>query len=76
MIIDYDIRLKVRARDRNKCRICGAGHKLESHHVISKAHGGSDHIDNLITLCRKCHKKIHEEQPFKAEKRYLEAWVF
>lgn len=76
MVLSYELRQAIKNRDRNKCRICGAYHKLEVHHVISKAHGGTDHPDNLITLCRKCHKKIHEEQPFKAEKRFLEAWAY
>jgi len=29
------------------------------HHLIPVFMGGSDHIDNLITVCYFCHKKLH-----------------
>jgi 5-methylcytosine-specific restriction endonuclease McrA len=29
------------------------------HHVIRRGEGGSDEIENLIGLCRECHKKAH-----------------
>lgn len=34
------------------------GH-LDAHHIIPVSNGGTDAPDNLITLCRDCHKKIH-----------------
>jgi hypothetical protein len=31
------------------------------HHVTLRSHGGSDFVDNLIGLCKPCHKSIHQE---------------
>ena len=48
-------------RDGYKCQICGQEHgKLEIHHIIFRSEGGSNSIDNLITLCPECHHKIHQ----------------
>ena len=33
---------------------------MEVHHIIFRSQGGSDELDNLITLCEKCHKAIHD----------------
>jgi 5-methylcytosine-specific restriction endonuclease McrA len=30
---------------------------FEVDHVIALEHGGSNHIDNLVALCRDCHGK-------------------
>lgn len=30
------------------------------HHIIYRSKGGSDEIENLITLCETCHKKLHK----------------
>jgi hypothetical protein len=32
---------------------------LDPHHVIYRSAGGLDVLNNLITLCRKCHDDIH-----------------
>lgn len=39
------------------CCICHrfAGTKIEIHHIIQKADGGSDDFDNAIPLCLECH---------------------
>lgn len=50
----------VLARDKYTCKNCKTRKgKLEIHHIIWKKDGGSDRPDNLITLCKDCHKKIH-----------------
>lgn len=46
------LRAKVRARDHNRCRNCGATEKLSVHHI---QRGGPDAYDNLILLCSRCH---------------------
>ena len=47
-------------RDDYKCQVC---HKskvpLHVHHIQYHSKEGSNHEDNLITLCEKCHKDIH-----------------
>ena len=51
-------------RDGYKCRACGKskfkdGVRLEVHHIIRKADGGTDVPENVVTLCEDCHKTHH-----------------
>ena len=44
----------------NECELCYARDtKLDVHHVIPVEEGGTDDQDNLVCLCRHCHKVIH-----------------
>jgi 5-methylcytosine-specific restriction protein A len=55
------IRPKVSQRDGGMCRVMGPGCTriaTEVHHVIEVAAGGSDDLDNLISICAPCHKHI------------------
>ena len=48
-------------RDNYTCQYCGKKHaRLEVHHIIFRSLGGSDDERNLITLCEKCHKAVHD----------------
>ena len=48
-------------RDNYTCQCCGKKHvRLEVHHIIFRSMGGADDERNLITLCEKCHKLIHD----------------
>jgi len=60
------LRLKIRVfeRDRWKCRDCNSdfsgdkfNNKLDIHHIIPKSVWGKDSFENLITLCKNCHRK-------------------
>lgn len=44
-------------RDGNRCVACGATWRLTPHHVKSRRSGGTDSINNLITLCGRCHSR-------------------
>ena len=46
-------------RDDFKCRQCGQRGRLEAHHIVPLWKGGADTIDNLLTLCRNCHIRLH-----------------
>ena len=58
----------VNLRDCLACRVCGqrptskigyhAG--FEYHHVLQRAHGGSDDPSNLVLLCHSCHVRWHQ----------------
>ncbi|MFX0093219.1 MAG: RNA-guided endonuclease IscB, partial [Candidatus Hodarchaeota archaeon] len=53
----------VRARDQHTCQLCkGKSHdpRLECHHIIPRTEGGTDIPANLITLCKQCHKEVHD----------------
>jgi hypothetical protein len=49
-------------RDNHVCRNCEGKSKdkrLEVHHIVYRGKGGSDEHENLITLCKTCHDKVH-----------------
>lgn len=48
-------------RDNYTCQCCKTKKgTLNAHHIIYRSMGGADTLDNLITLCEKCHKKLHK----------------
>ena len=47
-------------RDNYTCQCCGKKNcRLEVHHIVFRRNGGSDSLENLITLCEDCHKAVH-----------------
>lgn len=51
-------------RDNHTCQYCKGKSKdfiLNVHHIESKKHGGN-RPDNLITLCKTCHDKLHQNK--------------
>ncbi len=61
-VIPPSVRTAVLARDRHRCTTpgCGATHFLEVHHVVARSRGGSNKAENLVTLCERCHRYLHE----------------
>jgi len=53
------IRQQVLQRDGYTCQLCGflATSNLHIHHILKRTDGGTDHLDNLLTLCPSCHSK-------------------
>jgi hypothetical protein len=48
-------------RDNYTCQCCKTKKgTLHAHHIVYRRNGGADTLDNLITLCEACHKKLHE----------------
>jgi hypothetical protein len=44
------------------CRFPGCGSRLgQGHHIRHWAHGGPTTLSNLVTLCRRHHRAVHEE---------------
>ncbi len=63
------LRNKVVRRDNQTCTTCGWNKRnsargdfrfLEVHHEVPLHQGGSNDIDNLTTLCNRCHDRIHK----------------
>lgn len=50
------LRQQILARDRYRCRKCGA-RATHIDHVVPRHLGGSDHPRNLAALCRACHQR-------------------
>jgi hypothetical protein len=57
-------RAAVMKRDGNRCVFCGSSEKLSVHHKVKAKHGGTDHPDNLVTLCGRCHRLADRRKPF------------
>lgn len=47
---------------KNKCNECNIDNKLEFHHKVRVADGGSNDIENIQVLCKDCHQKKTEDQ--------------
>jgi hypothetical protein len=64
--ISAHLRHQVNLRDRGACRKrmpdgsnCGCRKWTDIHHIIPRAEGGLDTLENLITLCRAHHRQLH-----------------
>lgn len=51
------------------CQQCGKYGYTEKHHIKTKGSGGDDIEENLIEVCRTCHRLIHDGK-IKLEKKY------
>ena len=48
-------------RDNYTCQHCKKRTgTFNAHHIIYRSNGGADMLDNLITLCEKCHRDLHK----------------
>lgn len=57
------VRQMVLRRDKNACVICKSTIFLQVHHDTYKNHFKEHlHLEDLMTLCRKCHKEHHYAQ--------------
>ncbi len=55
------LRRALHARDR-QCRFPGCRNvRVDVHHIRHWAHGGATALDNLVLLCRRHHRAVHEE---------------
>jgi 5-methylcytosine-specific restriction endonuclease McrA len=53
------LRARALLRDGHACTQCGHTAGLAVHHVVSVAQGGTNTLDNTITLCATCHHGAH-----------------
>ena len=53
-------RRKIIKRDNSRCVICGSKDFLEVHHKLAVYRGGGAEDENLVTLCKPCHKHATE----------------
>lgn len=65
-------RAKILNRDNNKCVYCGEVHNLQVHHKYYCQYPNGYRVrpwnypdDALITLCDKCHTKVHNKKKIK-----------
>ena len=60
-VIPSAIRRALRARD-SHCQLPGCGHRryIDGHHIIHRGNGGETKLDNLVLLCHRHHRSVHE----------------
>lgn len=51
-------RLEVYERDGGLCVLCGR-QGAHIHHIVFRSQGGTDDMENLVTLCGECHDHAH-----------------
>lgn len=54
--------IKVLERDGYMCRNCNSDYGLHPHHIVFRAITRDHSLDNLVTLCFKCHRDIHDNR--------------
>lgn len=57
-----DQSLRVKARDGFSCRLCGQCKNIEAHHTSYKNNLFDVPDEDIITLCRSCHKELHDKK--------------
>ena len=53
------LRKQARLRDGNRCVRCRSTKNLAAHHIVKPQNGGRDVLENLATLCSRCHGLQH-----------------
>lgn len=51
---------EVYERDGWRCRSCNRRDGINAHHIKYRSQGGNDEIDNLVSLCVRCHRAVHD----------------
>jgi predicted restriction endonuclease len=52
------------------CCICGSTIGIVGHHVKSKGSGGDDEEGNILALCFKHHREVHDKGAKTFKKKY------
>ena len=68
------IRQQALDRDHWRCqeKTCGKAGALEVHHLQGVFLGGSNEMNNLVTLCQNCHLARHQKPAVTAWRKRLE----
>jgi hypothetical protein len=62
--IPAKVRTALIARD-GGCRFPGCGAPVawcDAHHIVLRSEGGAASVDNLLLLCRRCHRRVHRHR--------------
>ncbi len=54
-----NLRNQALKRDKFVCQMCGSGINPHVHHVSYDHVGTEQELDDLVTLCKECHSKVH-----------------
>ena len=68
------IRVIIQRRDNYMCQRCGAtGAPLYVHHIVPRRRGGTNDLDNIVTLCHPCHCEAHRASDGQVAKSTVKA---
>jgi len=51
--------------DKKRCELCGRRRKLVRHHIHPIGKGGAHVPENMMALCRNCHRLVHTEKGYR-----------
>ncbi|MEM7535220.1 MAG: RNA-guided endonuclease IscB [Chloroflexota bacterium] len=59
--LNENLRMATLMRDGYECQHCHQKNvRLEAHHIVFRRNGGKDTLENLLTLCHRCHERVHD----------------
>lgn len=58
-------------RDGHTCQDCGSNENLEIHHILPVSQGGKNVLNNLKTVCEKCHVLNYKDVHYVKDKTKL-----
>ncbi len=67
-------REKALTRDGHRCRLCNSSNRLNVHHRCYPKILGTEPLEDLITLCMKCHEKFHNINQVEHVKTRKSSW--
>ena len=53
------LRAQALKRDGYRCQMCDSGTNLQAHHVSYEHLHTDEELDDVVTLCKECHEKVH-----------------
>lgn len=59
------------ARDNHTCQDCKCTGNLVVHHITPISQGGTNNLDNLKTVCKKCHKENYKSVHYPADRSII-----
>lgn len=72
------VKKTVYERDGGRCVLCGSPHGLPEAHYIPRSRGGLGIPENIVTLCRNCHRELDQTtrrtELLERVKAYLDIW--
>ena len=45
-----------------RCRVCRSEHGVQVHHIVPRRVTQCDESENLVPLCFRCHKDVHDHR--------------
>ena len=72
--IPKSVKIRVGLRDCEKCVLCGRPGSPDAHY-IARSHGGLGIEENIVTLCRDCHRQYDQSIERQSIKRILRDYL-